>query len=73
MSHPRDHHFVPVFYLQQWANQDGKLIEYSRPYRNKIVAKAVGQKPPASGGTFTRSSTFLPNSLNISKISSSSG
>src|SRR5436190_14028682 len=44
MSHPRDHHFVPVFYLQHWANQDGKLIEYSRPYRNKIVAKPVGPK-----------------------------
>jgi uncharacterized protein DUF4238 len=44
MSHPRDHHFVPVFYLQHWANQDGKLIEYSRPYRNRIVAKTVGPK-----------------------------
>ena len=44
MSHPRDHHFVPAFYLQHWAKQDGKLIEYSRPYRNKIVAKPVGPK-----------------------------
>lgn len=47
MSHPRDHHFVPVFYLKQWANQDGKLIEYSRPYARKIVAKPVG--PRATG------------------------
>jgi hypothetical protein len=47
MSHPRDHHFLPVFYLQRWANQDGKLIEYSRPHRNKIVPKPVG--PRATG------------------------
>lgn len=44
MSQPRDHHFIPVFYLKQWANADGKLIEYSRPYRNKIVPKLVGPR-----------------------------
>jgi Protein of unknown function (DUF4238) len=47
MSKARDHHFIPVFYLKQWANEDGKLIEYSRPYRSKIVAKRVG--PRATG------------------------
>src|SRR5262245_3674520 len=47
LSQPRDHHFVPVFYLKQWTNQDGKLIEYSKPYGNKIVAKPVG--PRATG------------------------
>ena len=24
MSDPRDHHFIPVFYLKKWALQDGK-------------------------------------------------
>jgi hypothetical protein len=47
MSHPRDHHFLPVFYLQRWANPDGKLVEYSRPYLNRIVPKPVG--PRATG------------------------
>jgi hypothetical protein len=47
LSQPRDHHFVPVFYLKQWTSQDGKLIEYSKPYGNKIVAKPVG--PRATG------------------------
>lgn len=47
MSQPRDHHFVPVFYLKHWTNSNGKLIEYSRPYRNKVVAKPVG--PRATG------------------------
>ena len=44
MSEPRDHHFIPVFYLKQWTNQDCKLIEYSKPYAGKIVAKPVGPK-----------------------------
>lgn len=47
MSQPRDHHFIPVFYLKQWTNADGKLIEYSRPHNNKFVAKPVG--PRATG------------------------
>jgi Protein of unknown function (DUF4238) len=47
MSQPRDHHFVPVFYLKQWANRDGKLVEYSKRYAGKVVAKLVG--PRATG------------------------
>src|SRR5262245_61693076 len=47
MSQPRDHHFIPVFYLKQWANVDGKLIEYSRPYDGRLVSKPVG--PRATG------------------------
>jgi hypothetical protein len=45
MSTPRDHHFIPIFYLKRWTGINGKLIEYSRPYKNKISIKAVG---PAS-------------------------
>jgi hypothetical protein len=26
------HHYVPVFYLKQWAGPDGRLCEFSRPY-----------------------------------------
>lgn len=25
------HHYVPVFYLQSWAGEDGKLCQFSRP------------------------------------------
>jgi hypothetical protein len=36
------HHYVPVFYLQQWARRaDGKLCEFSRPYKTP-----VGQPDP---------------------------
>jgi len=43
MSIPRDHHFIPAFYLKQWASQDGKLVEYTRK-GGKLVAKTVGPK-----------------------------
>jgi hypothetical protein len=25
------HHYIPVFYLQSWAGDDGKLCQFSRP------------------------------------------
>ncbi len=42
MSTPHDHHFVPVFYLKQWAT-DGKLIEYSIKH-GKFLSKPVGPR-----------------------------
>jgi hypothetical protein len=30
------HHYVPVFYLNQWRRPDNRLIEFSRPYRDKV-------------------------------------
>ena len=26
------HHYLPVFYLKEWAGPDGRICEYSRPY-----------------------------------------
>jgi hypothetical protein len=43
---PRDHHFIPAFYLKQWAGMDGKLCEFSRPH-GKLHVKRVG--PGATG------------------------
>ncbi|QND70833.1 DUF4238 domain-containing protein [Tardiphaga robiniae] len=40
---PRDHHYVPVFYLRQWVRPDGKLIEYTLK-RDKLIAKPVGPR-----------------------------
>ena len=46
MSIPLDHHFVPAFYLRQWCNSGGKVIEYSIKNK-KLVSKLVG--PEATG------------------------
>jgi hypothetical protein len=43
---PRDHHFIPAFYLKQWCGTDKKLCEFSRP-QGKLYAKRVG--PDATG------------------------
>jgi len=36
MAAPRKHHFIPAFYLKQWAGADGMLIEWSKPHK-KVV------------------------------------
>ncbi|WP_341914237.1 DUF4238 domain-containing protein [Ferrovibrio terrae] len=46
MSTPRRHHFVPAFYLQQWAGPTGDVIEHSVKHIN-LVSKPIG---PASTG-----------------------
>jgi hypothetical protein len=42
-SVPRDHHFIPVFLLKQWAAANGKLVEYTIK-RHKLIAKPVGPR-----------------------------
>jgi hypothetical protein len=38
---PRRHHYIPVFYLSQWAiRADARVCQYSRPYRD-VVPKRV--------------------------------
>jgi hypothetical protein len=49
MSIPRDHHFIPAFYLRQWCDHTGKLIEYTIK-RGKLIPKPVG--PNATGYEF---------------------
>src|ERR1700747_3219763 len=49
MSIPRDHHFIPAFYLRQWCGPDGKLCEYTIK-RGKLIPKPVG--PNATGYQF---------------------
>jgi hypothetical protein len=46
MNAPRDHHFIPAFYLKQWVDKNGKLIEYTRK-GGKLIAKSV--RPRSTG------------------------
>ena len=46
MKPPRDHHFIPAFYLRQWSVLDGKLVEYTLK-NGRLIAKCVG--PRATG------------------------
>ncbi len=49
MSIPRHHHFIPSFYLKQWCDPTGKLIEYTIK-RGKLIPKPVS--PGATGYQF---------------------
>lgn len=46
-NNPQKHHYIPVFYLRSWAVSNGELIEYSRPYKNKLVSRR--KHPTATG------------------------
>jgi len=46
VEQPNKHHFLPVFYLSQWAGKDGRLVQFSRPYRE---AKPLRRHPKAIG------------------------
>lgn len=46
MSVPKNHHYLPIFFVQRWAAEDGKVTEYRRPH-DKLVTK---QKHPAATG-----------------------
>ncbi len=44
MNAPRDHHFIPAFYLSKWAKPpDAKLVEYTIK-NNTLIAKPVGPR-----------------------------
>lgn len=40
------HHYIPVFYSREWAGPDGRLCEYTRPYRE---VKPQWKHPDATG------------------------
>lgn len=40
------HHYIPVFYSREWAGPDGRLCEYTRPYRE---VKPQSKHPDATG------------------------
>jgi uncharacterized protein DUF4238 len=40
MAEGEKHHYLPVFYLKQWAGSDGRLCQFSRPY-DRVKPKRV--------------------------------
>lgn len=41
------HHYIPVAYLKNWMNAEGKICQYSKPYDERVVAKS---KHPSGTG-----------------------
>jgi hypothetical protein len=44
MEAPLRHHFLPEFYLKQWAEEDGRLVEYKKPYGNTVKPRRTHPK-----------------------------
>jgi hypothetical protein len=38
MNDPISHHYIPQFYLRQWAGSDGRLFRYYRPHDRVVVS-----------------------------------
>jgi len=47
MSEPRDHHYLPLFYLEKWCGSDGKVCRFSRPHAGRFAAERVFPKGTA--------------------------
>lgn len=47
MNEPNKHHFLPVFYLKQWAGADGRLTQFHKPYGHDV--KANRKHPDGTG------------------------
>ena len=49
MSEPDRHHYVPIFYLKQWAANDGRIVRFNRPHQRVeadwTVPKRTGYEP----------------------------
>jgi hypothetical protein len=50
------HHYIPVLYLKQWANADGRLTEFSRPTGKEVIPRRTSPK----GTGFERGLYRLP-------------
>jgi hypothetical protein len=38
VSHPINHHYLPVFYLRQWCDANGKVVRCYRPYKDVVAS-----------------------------------
>jgi hypothetical protein len=53
MSHPINHHYLPVFYLRQWRNANGKVIRYHRPYKDVVASPIAPNNTGYEPGLYT--------------------
>lgn len=44
MNDPIRHHFLPVFYLKCWSAADGRIVEFSIPFQDKVKPRRVHPK-----------------------------
>src|ERR1700730_3929286 len=72
MSEPRDHHYVPVFYLSRWADADGTLSVYAREGGRIVVSRRNPRSTGFERELYSLAAVVL-RSGNLSRRSSSRG
>ena len=63
MSEPNKHHYLPVFYLNQWVGSDGKVFRYNRPHR-EVVATPIAPKNTGYERCLYRLDGYVPEAMN---------
>lgn len=63
MSAPDKHHYLSVFYLNQWAGPDAKVIRYHRPV-NDVVTHAIAPKNTGYERGLYRLDGYAPDQSN---------
>jgi Protein of unknown function (DUF4238) len=53
VSHPINHHYLPVFYLSQWCTTDGKVIRYYRPHKDVVASPIAPDNTGYEPGLYT--------------------
>jgi Protein of unknown function (DUF4238) len=53
MSNPINHHYLPVFYLRQWSNTNGKVVRYHRPYKDVVTSPITPDNTGYEPGLYT--------------------
>ena len=52
MNAPRKHHYIPIFYLKQWSQADGKIFEY------KKLERKIAERRTHPSGTGYRTELY---------------
>ena len=53
MSDPIKHHYVPQFYLRQWADARGKLVRYYRPHKAVVATRTAPKSTGYEEGLYS--------------------
>ena len=53
MSDPIKHHYVPQFYLRQWADASGKLVRYYRPHKAVVATRTAPKSTGYEEGLYS--------------------
>jgi hypothetical protein len=49
---PTKHHYIPAFYLKRWAGADGKVTEFTKPYRDIIIKLIMPERTGYQEGLY---------------------